>query len=211
MVLGAAILWLGWFGFNAGSAVAANDSAANAFLVTSLAASTAALTWGVISHLKTGKMGAVGVATGAVAGLVAITPAAGAVNAMGALAIGFGAGLICFYAVELLHKTNMDDALDVFAVHGIGGIWGAIATGIFALEAITGGTKGLIEGNVGQVGIQAVGVIATVAYSGIVSFIILFILDKIPGLGLRSDESDEDIGLDLAEHGEQAAVQDGAN
>ena len=156
-------------------------------------------------------MGAVGVATGAVAGLVAITPAAGAVNAMGALAIGFGAGLICFYAVELLHKTKMDDALDVFAVHGIGGIWGAIATGIFALEAITGGTKGLIEGNVGQVGIQAVGVIATVAYSGIVSFIILFILDKIPGLGLRSDESDEDIGLDLAEHGEQAAVQDGAN
>ena len=211
VVLGAAILWLGWFGFNAGSAVAANDSAANAFLVTSLAASTAALTWGVISHLKTGKMGAVGVATGAVAGLVAITPAAGAVNAMGALAIGFGAGLICFYAVELLHKTNMDDALDVFAVHGIGGIWGAIATGIFALEAITGGTKGLIEGNVGQVGIQAVGVIATVAYSGIVSFIILFILDKIPGLGLISDESDEDIGLDLAEHGEQAAVQDGAN
>ena len=103
VVLGAAILWLGWFGFNAGSAVAANDSAANAFLVTSLAASTAALTWGVISHLKTGKMGAVGVATGAVAGLVAITPAAGAVNAMGSLAIGFGAGLICFFAVELLH------------------------------------------------------------------------------------------------------------
>ena len=197
VVLGAAILWLGWFGFNAGSAVAANDSAANAFLVTSLAASTAALTWGVISHLKTGKMGAVGVATGAVAGL-------------GALAIGFGAGLICFYAVELLHKTNMDDALDVFAVHGIGGIWGAIATGIFALEAISG-TKGLIEGNVNQVGIQAVGVIATVAYSGIVSLIILFILDKIPGLGLRSSESDEDLGLDLAEHGEQSAVQDGAN
>jgi len=211
VVLGAAILWLGWFGFNAGSAVAANDLAANAFLVTSLAASTAALTWGVISHLKTGKMGAVGVATGAVAGLVAITPAAGAVNAMGALAIGFGAGLICFYAVELLHKTKMDDALDVFAVHGIGGIWGAIATGIFALEAITGGTKGLIEGNIEQVGIQAVGVIATVAYSGVVSLIILFILDKIPGLGLRSSESDEDIGLDLAEHGEQAAVQDGAN
>ena len=210
VILGAAILWFGWFGFNAGSALSAGDSAANAFLVTSLAASTAALTWGVISHLKTGKMGAVGVATGAVAGLVAITPAAGAVNAMGSLAIGFGAGLICFYAVELLHKTNMDDALDVFAVHGIGGIWGAIATGIFALEAISG-TKGLIEGNVNQVGIQAVGVIATVAYSGIVSLIILFILDKIPGLGLRSSESDEDLGLDLAEHGEQSAVQDGAN
>ena len=105
----------------------------------------------------------------------------------------------------------MDDALDVFAVHGVGGIWGAIATGIFALESITGGTKGLIEGNVEQVGIQAVGVVATLAYSGIVSLIILFILDKIPGLGLRSSESDEDIGLDLAEHGEQATVQDGAN
>ena len=210
VVLGAAILWLGWFGFNAGSAVAANDSAANAFLVTSLAASTAALTWGVISHLKTGKMGAVGVATGAVAGLVAITPAAGAVDAMGSLAIGFGAGLICFFAVELLHKTNMDDALDVFAVHGIGGIWGAIATGIFALEAI-GGTSGLIEGNVKQVGIQAVGVVATLIYSGIVSVIIMFILDKIPGLGLRADESDEDLGLDLASHGEQATVRDGAD
>ena len=210
VVLGAAILWLGWFGFNAGSALAANDSAANAFLVTSLAASTAALTWGVISHLKTGKMGAVGVATGAVAGLVAITPAAGAVDAMGSLAIGFGAGLICFFAVELLHKTNMDDALDVFAVHGIGGIWGAIATGIFALEAI-GGTSGLIEGNVKQVGIQAVGVVATLIYSGIVTLIIMFILDKIPGLGLRADESDEDIGLDLASHGEQATVRDGAD
>ena len=210
VVLGAAILWLGWFGFNAGSAVAANDSAANAFLVTSLAASTAALTWGVISHLKTGKMGAVGVATGAVAGLVAITPAAGAVDAMGSLAIGFGAGLICFFAVELLHKTNMDDALDVFAVHGIGGIWGAIATGIFALEAI-GGTSGLIEGNVKQVGIQAVGVVATLIYSGIVTLIIMFILDKIPGLGLRADESDEDLGLDLAAHGEQATVRDGAD
>ena len=212
VILGAAILWFGWFGFNAGSALTAGDSAANAFLVTSLAASTAALTWGVISHLKTGKMGAVGVATGAVAGLVAITPAAGAVNAMGSLAIGFGAGLICFYAVELLHKTNMDDALDVFAVHGIGGIWGAIATGIFATSLITGGTSGLIEdGNIEQVGIQAVGVVATLVYSGVVSFIILFILDKIPGLGLRADESDEDIGLDLASHGEQATVRDGAD
>ena len=210
VVLGAAILWLGWFGFNAGSALAANDSAANAFLVTSLAASTAALTWGVISHLKTGKMGAVGVATGAVAGLVAITPAAGAVDAMGSLAIGFGAGLICFFAVEFIHKTKMDDALDVFAVHGIGGIWGAIATGIFALEAISG-TKGLIEGNIEQVGIQAVGVVATLVYSGLVSVIILFVLDKIPGLGLRASESDEDLGLDLATHGEQATVRDGAD
>ena len=211
VVLGAAILWFGWFGFNAGSALAANDTAANAFLVTNVAAATAALTWGLISHLRTGKMGAVGVATGAVAGLVAITPAAGAVGVLGSLAIGFGAGLICFFAVELIHRTNMDDALDVFAVHGIGGIWGAIATGIFTVEVISGGTSGLIEGNAKQVGIQAVGVIATLLYSGIVTVIIMFVLDKIPGLGLRADESDEDLGLDLSTHGEQATVRDGAD
>ena len=211
VVLGAAILWFGWFGFNAGSALAANDSAANAFLVTNVAAATAALTWGLISMCRTGKIGAVGVATGAVAGLVAITPAAGAVGVLGSLAIGFGAGLLCFFAVELIHKTGMDDALDVFAVHGIGGIWGAIATGIFTVSVITGGTEGLIEGNPSQVGIQAVGVVATLVYSGVVSFVILFILDKIPGLGLRASESDEDLGLDLASHGEQATVRDGAD
>jgi Amt family ammonium transporter len=212
VVLGAAILWFGWFGFNAGSALAANDSAANAFIVTNVAAATAALTWGLVSQLRTGKMGAVGVATGAVAGLVAITPAAGAVGPVGSIAIGFGAGIICFFAVELIHKTGMDDALDVFAVHGIGGIWGAIATGIFAVSVVTGGTEGLIEGgNIKQVGIQAVGVVATLVYSGVVSLIILFILDKIPGLGLRSSESDEDLGLDLASHGEQATVRDGAD
>jgi len=211
VVLGAAILWFGWFGFNAGSALAANDSAANAFLVTNIAAAASALTWGLISMCRTGKMGAVGVATGAVAGLVAITPAAGAVGVLGSLAIGFGAGLLCFFAVELIHKTGLDDALDVFAVHGIGGIWGAIATGIFTVSVITGGTEGLIEGNPGQVGIQAIGAVATLVYSFVVSYIILFILDKIPGLGLRSDESDEDLGLDLASHGEQATVRDGAD
>ena len=210
VVLGAAILWFGWFGFNAGSQLAADGIAASAFLVTNTAAATAALTWGIISQIKTGKMGAVGVATGAVAGLVAITPAAGFVGIWGALAIGLGAGSICFFAVEFIHSTGLDDALDVFAVHGIGGIWGAIATGIFAAEAI-GGTPGLIEGNAEQVGIQAIGVIATLIYSGVVTFIILFILDKIPGLGLRSEESDEDLGLDLAAHGEQATVRDGAD
>ncbi|MBH27305.1 MAG: ammonia channel protein, partial [Chloroflexi bacterium] len=122
VVLGAAILWFGWFGFNAGSAGTADNSAVNAFLVTNVAAAAAALTWGLISMIRTGKMGAVGVATGAVAGLVAITPAAGAVGVMGSLAIGFGAGVLCFIAVELIHRTGLDDALDVFAVHGIGGI-----------------------------------------------------------------------------------------
>lgn len=210
VVLGAAILWFGWFGFNAGSQLAADGIASSAFLVTNTAAAAAALTWGVVSQIKNGKMGAVGVATGAVAGLVAITPAAGFVGIYGALAIGVGAGVLCFFAVDLINSTGLDDALDVFAVHGIGGIWGAIATGIFAVEAI-GGTAGLIEGNINQVGIQVVAVLATLVYSGIVTLVILKILDLIPGLGLRASESDENIGLDISQHGEQASVDDGAD
>jgi Amt family ammonium transporter len=210
VVMGAAILWLGWFGFNAGSALAADAYAVNAFLVTQVATATAALTWGIISQIKTGKMGAVGVATGAVAGLVAITPAAGAVGVLGSIAIGFGAGVLCFLAVEIIHKTGLDDALDVFAVHGIGGIWGALATGIFTVTAIAG-VPGVVEGSVEQLGKQAIGVIGTVLYSGIMSLMILFVLDKIPGLGLRVSEADENVGLDLAVHGEQATVRDGAD
>jgi len=210
VVLGAAILWLGWFGFNAGSALAADHYAVNAFLVTNVAAATAALTWGIVSQIKTGKMGAVGVATGAVAGLVAITPAAGAVGVMGSIAIGLGAGIICFYGVELMHRTGLDDALDVFAVHGIGGIWGALATGIFTVSAIAG-VPGLLEGSADQLIKQSVGVIGTIVYSGVASLAILFVLDKIPGLGLRSSEHDEDQGLDLAAQGEQASVGDGAD
>ena len=210
VVLGAAILWFGWFGFNAGSQLAADGIASSAFLVTNTAAAAAALTWGVVSQIKNGKMGAVGVATGAVAGLVAITPAAGFVGIYGALAIGVGAGVLCFFAVDLINSTGLDDALDVFAVHGIGGIWGAIATGIFAVEAI-GGTAGLIEGNWKQVLIQFYAVAATLVYSGIVTLVILKILDLIPGLGLRASESDENIGLDISQHGEQASVDDGAD
>lgn len=210
VVLGAAILWFGWFGFNAGSQLAADGIASMAFLVTNTAAATAALTWGVVSQIKNGKMGAVGVATGAVAGLVAITPAAGFVGIYGALAIGVGAGVLCFFAVDLINSTGLDDALDVFAVHGIGGIWGAIATGIFAVEAI-GGTAGLIEGNWKQVLIQFYAVAATLVYSGVVTLVILKILDLIPGLGLRASESDENVGLDISQHGEQASVDDGAD
>jgi len=210
VVLGAAILWFGWFGFNGGSALASDDYAVNAMLVTQIAAATAATVWGIIGLISTGKMSGVGVATGAVAGLVAITPAAGSVNALGALAIGIGAGVICYYAVELIHKTKMDDALDVFAVHGIGGIWGCIATGIFALESIAV-FKGLIEGNANQVWVQIYTAVGTLAYSFIASFIILYVLDKIPGLGLRVSENDEDQGLDLSAHGEQASINDGAN
>ena len=210
VVLGASILWFGWFGFNGGSALASDSYAVNAMLVTQIAAATAATSWGIVSLITRGKISAVGVATGAVAGLVAITPAAGAVNALGALAIGLGAGIICYFAVELIHKTNLDDALDVFAVHGVGGIWGCIATGIFAVESIAG-VKGLFQGSGEQVWIQIYTAAGTLAYSFIVSFVILFVLDKIPGLGLRVSEESEGQGLDLAEHGEQGFVNDGAN
>ena len=210
VVLGASILWFGWFGFNGGSALAADDYAVNAMLVTQIAAGTAATVWGLIGYASTNKISAVGVATGAVAGLVAITPAAGAVNALGALAIGAGAGVLCYFAVEMIHRSNLDDALDVFAVHGVGGIWGCIATGIFAIESIAG-VKGLIQGDVTQVWIQIYTAAGTLAYSFIVSFAILFILNKIPGLELRSNESEENSGLDLSAHGEQAFVSDGAD
>ncbi|MCH8974824.1 MAG: ammonium transporter [Chloroflexi bacterium] len=211
VVIGAAILWFGWFGFNAGSGLAANGLAVNAFLVTNTAAAAAALTWGVLSLIQNkGRMSAVGVATGAVAGLVAITPASGYVGVMGALAIGFGAGVFCYVALLLMARTKLDDALAVFAVHGIGGIWGALATGIFAVAAI-GGTKGLIEGNAGQMLTQLIAVVATMGYSFVATLIILKVLDVIPGLGLRTAERDEDLGLDLAAHGERAFVSDGAD
>ncbi len=210
VVLGAAILWFGWFGFNAGSALAADYVAVNAFLVTNLAAATAAITWGLVSQIRNGKMGAVGLATGAVAGLVAITPAAGAVGVMGAIAIGFGAGVLCYFAVALINARGLDDALDVFAVHGIGGIWGALATGIFTVSAMTG-VPGVVEGSFDQLIVQAQAVLGTLAYSGIASYVILLVLDKIPGLGLRVSEAEEDQGLDLSVHGERAMVDDGAD
>ena len=210
IVLGAAILWFGWFGFNGGSALASDDYAVNAMLVTQIAAGTAATTWGILSMISSGKISAVGTATGAVAGLVAITPAAGAVNPMGALAIGFGAGLICYYAVELIHKTRLDDALDVFAVHGVGGLWGCIATGIFAIESIAG-VKGVVQGEFDQVWIQIYTALGTLAYSFVITYGVLYILDKIPVLGLRVSDSNEDQGLDLSEHGEQSSIEDGAN
>ncbi len=210
VVLGAALLWFGWFGFNAGSGLAANGLAVSAFMVTNTAAATAALTWAILSQIQTGKMSAVGVATGAVAGLVAITPASGFVGVMGSIAVGFGAGVLCYGAVLLRSKTGIDDALDVFAVHGVGGAWGALATGIFAVAAI-GGTSGAIEGNAGQIGTQIVAVLSTMAYSLVATLIILKVLDLIPGLGIRVADSDEDQGLDISSHGERAFVSDGAD
>lgn len=210
VVLGAALLWFGWFGFNAGSGLAANGQAVNAFLVTNTAAATAALTWGLLSQLHRGRMSAVGVASGAVVGLVAITPASGYVGVMGALAIGFGAGVLCYLAVLLRSKTKMDDALEVFACHGVGGTWGALATGVFATAAV-GGTAGAIDGNWGQLWTQLVAVVATYAYSLVVTLVILKVLDLIPGLGLRVSERQEDEGLDVVAHGERAYVRDGAD
>ena len=210
VILGAALLWFGWFGFNAGSGLAANGQGVNAFLVTNTAAAAAALTWGVISQIQTGRMSAVGVASGAVAGLVAITPASGFVGVYGALAIGAGAGLLCYIAVYLRTRVQVDDALEVFAIHGVGGIWGAIATGIFAVAAI-GGTAGLIDGNAGQLVTQVIAVVATMVYSFVVTLVILKVLDLIPGLGIRVSNDDEDIGLDLSAHGERAFVSDGAD
>jgi Amt family ammonium transporter len=206
VILGAGILWFGWFGFNAGSGLAADGLAISAFLVTNVAAAMALVVWVILGHIHTGKMSAVGAATGAVAGLVAITPASGFVGPMGAIAIGLGAGVLTFYAVRIRYKFGFDDALEVMAVHGIGGIWGALATGIFAVGGI-----GLIDGDATVLGYNAVAVLATIAYSFIVTFIILKILDVIPGLGLRADEAAEDAGLDISLHGERAYVGDGAD
>lgn len=210
VVLGAALLWFGWFGFNAGSGLAADGLAVNAFLVTNTAAATAVLTWGILSQIQHRRMSAVGVTTAAVGGLVAITPAAGFVGVIGALAIGFGAGALCYGAVQLRPKTALDDSLDVFAVHGVGGVWGALATGVFAASAI-GGTAGLLEGNLGQLGVQALGVVVTLLWSGIVTLITLKVLDWIPGLGLRVSDVAEDQGMDVVAHGERAVVHDGAD
>ncbi len=213
VVLGAAILWIGWFGFNAGSQLAADGVAVVAFVNTNTAAAVAAVVWAILSYVHTGRISAVGVATGVVAGLVAVTPAAGWVGGAGALAIGAGAGIICHYAVhyEIVHKLGIDDSLEVFAVHGLGGIWGALATGIFAWGALTDTAGGLVNGNAGHFVANLIAVVVTLLYSGIVSFIILFVLDKIPGLGLRVSEQEEDIGIDIAEHGERGYVADGAD
>ncbi len=201
-VLGAALLWFGWFGFNAGSALGAGALAANAFVVTNVSAAMAAMTWMTVSWLRHGQPSVLGAAAGAVAGLVAITPAAGFVDASSAIAIGFGSGVICFFGVELL-KKRVDDALDVFAVHGIGGIWGAIATGIFAQKAVnSAGADGLLYGNPQQLVNQVIAVAVVIAFSGIMTAVILKLIDLV--IGLRVPEQDEVLGLDTSQHGELA-------
>ena len=199
-VIGGSLLWVGWFGFNAGSALGANGSAAMAMTVTQIAAAAAGLSWMFIEWVTQKKPTVLGIVSGAIAGLVAITPASGYVGPSGALAIGIAAGLVCFWgATSLKHKLGYDDSLDVFAVEGLGGITGAILTGVFAVEAI-GGTAGALEGNIAQIGTQFYGIAATVVWSAVASAVILFVIDKT--IGLRVDSEAEAEGLDLSQHGE---------
>ena len=199
-VIGASMLWVGWFGFNAGSAVGANGAAGMAMAVTQICTAAAAITWMLIEWVSRGKPSVLGIVSGAVSGLVAITPASGFVDPMGALIIGIIAGAVCYWgAVILKFKLGYDDSLDVFGVHGLGGIVGALLTGVFAIEAI-GGTKGLLEGNATQVIVQLEGIVGTIIYCGIVTFIILKIIDAV--MGLRVDEEAEIAGLDFNLHGE---------
>jgi Amt family ammonium transporter len=196
-VMGAAMLWVGWFGFNAGSAVTADGRAGMAMAVTQIATGAAALAWMFAEWLGKGKPSVLGIASGAVAGLVAITPASGFVGPMGALAIGIAAGVICFWsATGLKHMLKYDDSLDAFGVHGIGGIVGAVMTGWFAVESI-GGTAG----SMAQVITQIKGVSITIAYTAVMTFIILKVLDLV--MGLRVNEEQEREGLDIALHGER--------
>ncbi|HEY8447933.1 MAG TPA: ammonium transporter [Thermomicrobiales bacterium] len=201
-VLGAGLLWFGWFGFNAGSALGANGLAATAFVVTNVAAAMGALTWMTVSWIRHGHPSVLGAAAGAVAGLVAITPAAGFVSPASAVVIGLGAGVFCFLAVDMLKGVlKIDDALDVFAVHGVGGIWGSIATGIFA-DATYNGADGLLYGNASQLVKQVVAVAVVIVFAAAVSWLILKVIDVL--IGLRVPEQEEVLGLDTTQHGELA-------
>jgi Amt family ammonium transporter len=203
VAIGAALLWFGWMGFNAGSGLAADGLAGSAFMVTHIAAATAALTWAILDWIVGKKPTVVGISTGAVAGLVAITPAAGFVDISGALLIGLLVSLICFFMVAIVKpKLGYDDSLDAFGVHGIGGIIGALATGLFASPAIQAAYSGGFYGNWSQFGIQAISVIATIVFSGIMTYILFKITDKL--VGIRASDKDEAIGLDESMHNETA-------
>lgn len=200
-LVGASLLWVGWFGFNAGSAGAANDRAGMAMAVTQIATAAAAMSWMFAEWIAKGKPTILGISSGAVAGLVAITPASGFVGPMGALIIGIAAGAVCFWtAVYMKDMFGYDDSLDAFGVHGIGGALGAILTGVFAVKAI-GGTAGVLEGNTAQLLIQLKGVAVTVIYDAVVSFVLLKLVDMF--MGLRVTEEQEREGLDISQHGEQ--------
>ena len=202
-VLGAALLWFGWMGFNGGSGLAADGLAANAIIVSNVSAATALIVWTILDTFIVGKPTVLGAISGGIAGLVAITPAAGFVDVFGALIIGAVAPFVSYFAIYILKaKLGYDDALDVWGIHGMSGIWGAIATGIFAVPAI-GGTAGLLYGNPGQVGIQIISVIATIVYAFAISFILAKVIDKLIG-GIKVEESEEIVGLDSSLHEESA-------
>jgi ammonium transporter, Amt family len=199
-LLGAALLWFGWFGFNAGSAVYANGLASLAFVTTNTSAAAAAIVWMLVSWARGGKPSSLGFVSGAVAGLVAITPAAGYVTPMAAIIIGGVAGVLCYSIMLWRQSKAVDESLDAWAIHGMGGLWGALATGIFAVVAING-KSGLIEGNVSQFISQVVGVGAAVVYAFVITYILAIVVDKT--IGLRVSEEEEYVGLDISQHGER--------
>jgi ammonium transporter, Amt family len=202
-VLGASLLWFGWFGFNAGSAVASGALATSAFVVTNTATAAAGLAWMMAEWFHRGKPTVLGAASGAVAGLVAITPASGFVGPMASILIGLGAGIFCYVAVMLKPKLGYDDSLDVVGIHAVGGTWGALATGIFASKAINAaGADGLLYGNPMQVAIQAGAVLASIGFAFIGTFILLKVIDM--AIGLRVSEEEERMGLDISQHEERA-------
>jgi Amt family ammonium transporter len=200
-LLGTGLLWFGWFGFNGGSALAANGSAALAFANTFLAPMATLVVWAALDVRRTGHVTAVGGATGIVIGLVAITPAAGFVSPAGALALGALAAFPSYFVILLRSRSRLDDSLDVFAGHGIGGMTGALLTGVFA-QAAWGGTDGLLAGNPRQLGLQALGVAASLAYSGVVTFVLLKALGAVAAL--RAPVNAEGLGMDVTQHGEEA-------
>jgi Amt family ammonium transporter len=200
-VTGAALLWVGWFGFNAGSALAADGIAATAFVTTNTAAAMATLTWMAVEWHHGGKPTMLGAASGAVAGLVAITPGAGFVTPLSAVIIGGIAGIVCFYAVVMKNRFGYDDSLDVVGVHGVGGTWGALATGVFASKAVNAaGRDGLLSGDVSTLGIQLVAIVATWVFAAVVTFLLLKGLNAT--MGLRVSTEEEQMGLDLSQHNE---------
>ncbi len=199
-MLGSALLWFGWFGFNAGSALAADGLAASAFVVTNTSAAAGALAWLFASWVR-GKPSALGMVSGGIAGLVAITPAAGFVDPLSSLVIGAVAGVLCYRALLFRVGRGLDESLDAWAVHGVGGLWGAIATGIFAVEAV-GGHSGLLQGNVDQLIAQMIGAVAAVAYAFVVTYALARAVDAT--MGLRVSENEEYVGLDISQHGEKA-------
>jgi ammonium transporter, Amt family len=203
VVLGGALLWIGWFGFNGGSALAADGIAANAFVVTMVAASTAAVVWGLVNWLHIGRPGVLGMISGAIAGLVAITPACGYVNVTGAIAIGLGAGVFCYGGILLKKRFNYDDALDVFGVHGVGGTWGALATGLFATGTLASTSKGLFYGGgLTLLGAQLVAVVVVYVFAFGVTSIALFVMKRF--MAIRMSKEEERIGADIIQHGENA-------